>query len=177
MARRKAHPSAWVVVICLLFVALGAATRQWQEILTGATGILAMTFIWIAFRYVVYCDVNRKNKPGFCERRIKGALFGCNDHYWEKVIAWTRYLGTGYIARMMHITLPILRWQAGALPPPSLVPPSTVWELKVPSSVSETAENSYAPTPFVQAMSIYVGLFSGIATIAGFGLSIAGVVK
>jgi hypothetical protein len=35
------------------------------------------------------------------------------------------------------------------------------------------AKEVYNPAPFVQALGIYITLLSGLATIAGFGLSIA----
>jgi hypothetical protein len=185
MARRKSRPSRWVIVICLGFIVAGTASHHWEELLTGVSGIIAMFFMWVAFRHVVRCDVKRKTKPGFCERQIKGALFGCNDHYWDKVLAWTRYLGAGYLARMLHITLPILRWQAGVAAPPTPSSPSEPAPRVAFASVSSSAtrqepartQQVYSPSPAIQAISIYVALISVIATVAGLALSIIELAK
>jgi hypothetical protein len=166
--RRKTRISKWVVGIFLVVLTLGASTEHWQEILAGASGIMVMLFAWVAFRNVVYCDVNKSSKPGYCTRKVRGSLFGCDDHHWHKLIAWSRYLGTGYMAGKMHITLPILRWQAGELLLDRVAP-----RAQGRSMGDIDAKEVYNPAPFVQALVIYITLLSGLATIAGFGLSIA----
>ena len=186
MARRKAHPGRWVLLACLGLVIAGAASRHWQEILTGVSGVTAMFFLWVAFSYVVRCDVKRRSKPGFCEREIRGVLFGCNDHYWDKALAWTRYLGLGRLARILHIELPILRWQTGRHAPgsPSPIASQPIAQAAFASGGSATtgqgsveSNRTYSPSPALQALSLYIGLISGIASIVGLGLSIIPFVK
>jgi hypothetical protein len=182
MARRRRHPTAWIFLLFLVLAVAGAATDHWQELMAGCSGILVMFSAWILFRNVVYCDVKRKNQPGFCERRIKGSLFGCQDHYWEKVVAWTRYLVTGYIARRIHVSLPTLRWQADPVQTPKTWPLSPITangttEMRQPPPGDAKKVEEYAPSIFMQATNFYVTFFRCVATIAGLGLSIEQVVK
>jgi hypothetical protein len=181
MARRKQHPSAWLLLFFLVLIVGGASTDRWREVMTGCSGVLVMFSTWMLFRNVVHCDVSNKSQPGFCGHRIKGALFGCNDHYWDKVIAWSRYLGTGYVARMMHIPLPILRWQADAVSAPRTAAATTnpgATELGHPSPEgSMKAKETYTPSIPMQATNFYITVFSGVATIVGLGLSLAQAVK
>lgn len=187
MARRKRRPSSWLLLFFLVLIIVGIATGHWQPVLAGCSGAVAMVSSWILFKNVVICDVNRRSRPGFCTRPVKGALFGCGDHHWEKVAAWSRYLGAGYAARTMRITLPILRWQAGdALAPqatlqpgyPRARPGEATAEMRQPAPAAHVkSEETYTPSIAVQATNFYVTFFGGIATIAGLGLSIAQIVK
>jgi hypothetical protein len=169
MSRRKSHPSAWVVLTCLLLIGGGIATETWQPSLIGLGVLITLFFGWIALRNTVNCDVNRRSKPEFCEHPVKGSLFGCGDHYWHKVLAWSRYLGTGYIARKLHVELPILRWQAGVPPQP----PKVVAFTRFASAIPKEAPMPYTPSPFIQGVSIYMALAGSLATVAALGVSIA----
>lgn len=169
MSRRKSRPSAWIVLICILLIGGGIATETWQPSLIGFGALVTLFFGWIAFRNTVYCDVKRRTRAGYCEHRIKGALFGCGDHYWDKVLAWSRYLGAGYIARKLHVELPTLRWQAG-LPPRQ---PRVVMNSGVTSDTQKETQEQYTPSPFIQGVCIYAALVSSLATVAALGVSIA----
>lgn len=187
MARKKRRPSSWLLLFFFILIIAGAAKDQWPPILAGCSGIVAMISFWVLFRNVVICDVNRRSRPGFCERQIKGAFFGCGDHHWEKVAAWSRYLGTGYISKMMHIDLPILRWQVGDVSVPQARlrpghsgtrPGEATAEMRQPApAAGAKTEETYTPSIAVQATNFYVTFFSGLATVAGLGLSIAQIVK
>jgi hypothetical protein len=187
MARKKRRPSKWLLLFFLVLIVAGSAEDQWQPILAGCSGIVAMVSFWVLFKNVVICDVNRRSGSGFCTRRIKGAFFGCGDHHWEKVAAWSRYLGTGYVARKMHIDLPILRWQAHniSVPQAGLLlghsearPGKATAEMRQPVPDPRVeVEETYTPSITVQATNFYITFLSGIATVAGLGLSIAQIVK
>lgn len=184
MARKKRRPSKWILLLFIVLIFSGITTHHWEQILAGCSGVMAMVSAWILFRNVVRCDVKNRSKSGFCTHEIKGALFGCGEHHWDKVAAWSRYLGTGYIARLVHVPLPYLRWQEGRVAPPQIgprfaAPPreGTV-RLKQPAPTNSVkTEGTYTPSIRTQAASFYVTFFSGLATIAGLGLSIAQVVK
>ena len=113
MARKKAHPSRWLVGFLGFLVADGIYMRDWRPSLAGVGGIAVLICLWLAFRMTVKCDVKNHTKPGFCTRDHKGMLFGCQDHGWDKVFAWSRYLGVGYFLRWLNIEgFPIMRFQA-----------------------------------------------------------------
>lgn len=178
MSRRKARPSRWIAGVFIVCIAYGIGAERWQPLLFGIGGVSTMFFGWLAFRGVVPCDVKNRSKPGFCTNPVKGALFGCGKHDWDKVLAWSRYLGLGVVARMLHIQLPILRWQAAGDQPRPAMPRAgrLSYRQPAPSNPANT-DSEYTPSPFVQACNIYVGLVSGLATIAGLGLSIAELLK
>jgi hypothetical protein len=149
--------------------------------------MLVMASAWILFRNVVVCDVKRRSRPGFCERRVKGALFGCKDHYWEKVAAWSRCFGAGYPARKMHVSLPILRWQAETHSAPQSRRETSTSGMAMgadPAGAGNSATGDapreakdFTPSIPMQATSFYITILSGAATIAGLALSIAQAVK
>lgn len=184
MARKKRRPSKWIFLFFTILIFTGTVTRHWEQILAGCSGITVMVSAWILFRNVVYCDVKNRSKAGFCTHQIKGALFGCGEHQWDKVAAWSRYLGTGYIARLIHVQLPYLRWQANRAAPVQFGPHfatssgAGTMNLKQPApAASVETQGTYSPSIRTQAASFYVTFVSGVATIAGLGLSIAQVVK
>ena len=173
MSRRKARPSKWIVGVLLVIIAYGIGSERWQPLLLGIGGITTMFFGWLAFRSVVICDVKNRTKAGFCPNPVRGALFGCGRHHWDKVLAWSRYLGTGVIARVLHAQLPLLRWQAGGEQPQPIPQTGRLSYSQPTPNNSAKTDSEYAPPPFVQACNIYVGLVSGLATVAGLAFTIA----
>lgn len=86
----------------------GFSLGAWQVGLLSFSGLLIVVSGWIAFRVRTTCGV-ANIRGGFCKRSTRGILFGCRkDHFWEKIFAWSRYLGAAYIADKMHVTLPAL---------------------------------------------------------------------
>src|ERR1700733_363268 len=171
MSRRKTRPSKVIVLTFLCLLLIGAVFRRWELILSGLGGLMTMFFGWLAFRNVVRCDVKKRSKPGYCTRPIKGALFGCGDHHWEKVLAWSRYIGMGYVARVLHTDLPILRWQDSAEQMRVRVTTSQLALQGIPTASGATTSEAIAtearhePSARVQALNIYLGLASGVMTV------------
>lgn len=179
--RRKSHPSDWVVVAVVVVLAWGVLFGNRLLIISGIAGVFTLIFGWIAFRNTVICDVKLPSRPGYCRRKVKGALFGCQNHRWEKVFAWMRYLGLGYAARkVLHSELPILRWQAGAeqiWPRTVAAVPHTATTIPALESVDTEPAQPGMPVPAVQGLSIYLGVLSSVAGLVSFGLGIIQIVK
>jgi hypothetical protein len=174
--RRKMRISPWLVLTAVALIIIGIASHQWAPALTGALGLVTLVLAWFAFQYRVSCDVKNATKPGFCNRSIRGALFGCGDHYWEKVWAWSRYLGTAQAARLVHVDLPILRWQVTSHPEPPhpvTLPPADTEASFQMSSAPSAKIKEFSPPPALQALTLYVTLAGGLATIIGLIISIA----
>jgi hypothetical protein len=95
-----------------------------------------------------------------------GMLFGCDRHGWDKVMAWSRYLGAGYLARCLHLdTFPILRFQ---MPNDRQVRAFT--SLTEPDLVARhTASKGNQPTVDInkQIVLYYVTIITAIATVVG----------
>ena len=106
--RRDGPTSPWVIGVLVVGFISGFSLGAWQVGVLSFSGLLIVVSGWIAFRVRTTCGV-ANIKGGFCKRSTRGILFGCRkDHFWEKIFAWSRYLGAAYIADKMHISLPAL---------------------------------------------------------------------
>lgn len=179
--RRKSHPSDWVIVAVLIVLAGGILYRNLLLIVAGTAGVVTLVLGWIALRNTVICDVKLPSRPGYCRRKVKGALFGCQSHRLEKVFAWMRYLGLGYVARkVLHSELPILRWQADEeqiLPRTVAADPHTATTIPAHESVDTEPVQPGMPVPAVQGLSIYLGVLSSVTTVVSFALAIIQIIK
>jgi hypothetical protein len=174
MARRKKRVSNYLALTCLVLIGGGAYASDWRPILAGAGGLGLMLCAWLAFRMTVDCDVKNKTRSGYCTHKVNGLLFGCGDHHWHKVLAWSRYLGAGLIARWLHLhNFPILRFQATRQAEPALVPAGAA------TSPTETVsvEGGAAAADRQQVLLFYVTAISCAATVVGAVATIVGVVR
>lgn len=122
MARKKKRVSDYLALLCLALIGGGGYASDWRPILAGVGGLGLMFCAWMAFRMTVDCDVKNRTKSGYCTHKVNGLLFGCGDHHWDKVLGWSRYLGTGFLARWLHLgNFPMLRFQATPQAVPDLV--------------------------------------------------------
>jgi hypothetical protein len=173
--RKKIRPSRWLAGLCLFAIGAGLYRDDWRPILAGIGGLSLMLSAWLAFRVTVPCDVKNHTKPGFCTHPTRGLLFGCQDHGWEKVAAWSRYLGTGYLARRLHLhDFPILRFQATRQPAPEMaaVAPDGL-TIAAPVSV---APKRVTPDESKQVALFYIAVISCVATVAGTAATIVEIV-
>jgi hypothetical protein len=85
----------------------GFGYGAWQIGLLGLSGLFIAFGGWMAFRVRTTCGVANR-RGGLCRRPTRGILFGCRkDHYWEKVFAWSRYVGVARLATKLKIDLPV----------------------------------------------------------------------
>jgi hypothetical protein len=177
MARKKERVSDYFALACLALIGGGGYASDWRPILAGVGGLGLMLCGWLAFRMTVACDVKTKTKTktGYCTHQVNGLLFGCGDHHWDKVLAWSRYLGTGYLARWLHVyNFPVLRFQVAHQPAPKMVaviPDGTAAASHVPveSEPVTTGETK-------QVALFYIAVISCAATVAGTAATIVEIV-
>ena len=176
MARRKKiRPSRWLAGLCLCLIGDGVYRDDWRPILAGIGGLSLMLSAWLAFRLTVPCDVKNRTKQGFCTHPTKGLLFGCQDHGWDKVLAWSRYLGTGHLARWLHLhDFPILRFQVARQPAPEMVsvaPDGATITAPVSAQTKRLTSDESK-----QVALFYIAVISCVATVAGTAATIVEIV-
>jgi hypothetical protein len=109
----------------------------------------------------------------FCQHRVTGIFVGCGDHYWHKIIAWSRYLGTRYIERVLPIeTCPScdgrLKERSQEIPV-SVTPSAEVIHEDVDTREKrEPNSRDSSPSPRMQALSVYSIIAAGLTTVAAF---------
>jgi hypothetical protein len=173
--RKKTRVSDVLAVLCVAAIGIGVAASDWRPILAGVGGLCLMASAWMAFRLTVDCDVKNYSKPGFCTHKVKGTLLGCGDHHWEKLAAWSRYLGTGYVARWLHLRyFPILRFQAVRERVPEMV-------AVTPDGASIPADRPLETSPAPgderrQVALFYFQAISCVATVAGVAATVVEIV-
>jgi len=129
-----------------------------------------MLSAWLAFRMTVPCEVRNKTRPGFCTHPVNGLLFGCGDHHWEKVLAWSRYLGTGVLARQLRLhNFPVLRFQASRQAVPDLVPVGVA----MPPPDTVAVESGTTAAERQQVLLFYFTAISCVAAVVGTAASVA----
>jgi hypothetical protein len=175
----KAHPLRWLSGFLLAVGAWGIGTGHWGAALFGFCGIITIVLFWISFKWRVKCDVKNLTKPGFCKRETNGILYGCKqDHGPEKLAAWSRFFGTGYLFHVLNLPpLPYMKSQAVRVEP-KLVDAKPILSFGDISEKSEASVTGAAipshpePTGFQQIFVVYCTGISTAGTLAGVVIGI-----